>query len=401
MRTLWNLAFLVAVLCARAGAEGADFPSRLLSSEIAGQAADREMVYGPRQALMLTAPEGAKQRPSVDPISRIPFDGACHVYLYDAGAYTRQFIVHVENRQHLPLARRAGRFLSLLWGMADRRFGRLRARLREGVVEVWLVRSGEPGGELEQNNLYVYNVLTDRKGIEWARELAHEYGHYLLPGASGYLEPENWSNGVLGERLFLRWLRDEVKSEWIDASEVPFVKIDDLRDYCAKQVTPLIEQVRTGGVDETIIKRTNRRAMDAFTGLMLYADATYGGDSIVRMLDFLPRPHTGRVGGTEFLSAFVRWTGSQATFTVRVVPNRPTMVYLHSGSYRITQVAANSGGVRPVGKPPEPRTWTARIDSTGWQAVKFPGDLPLKWELQRSSMKQSAGPISAATLSPQ
>jgi hypothetical protein len=401
MRALRNLTFLVVVLSVRAGAEGTDFPTRLFPSEIAGLSADREMVYGPRQALMLTAPDGVKHNSAVDPITRIPFYGACHVYLNDTGVYTRQFIIHVESRQHLPLAHRAGRFLSLLWGMAERRFGRLRARLREGVVEVWLVRSGEPGGELEQNNLYVYNVLTDRKGIEWARELAHEYGHYLLPGASGYTEPENWSNGVLGERLFLRWLRDDVKTERIDPSEVPFVKIDDLRDYCAKQVTPLIEQVRTAGVDESIVRGTNRRAMDAFTGLILYADATYGGDSTVRMLDFLPRPHTGRAGGMEFLNAFVRWTGSQSTFTMRVVPNKPTMVYLHSGSYRITQIAANPGGIRTAAKPAEPRTWTANIEATGWQAVKFPGDLPLRWERQQSAMKRSAGPVSAASPSPQ
>ena len=69
------------------------------------------------------------------------------------------------------------------------------------------------------------------------------------------------------------------------ATEVPFVKPSDLLDYCSKQVTPLIEQVRSGGTDASVIKGVDKRAMNAFTGLILYVDSTYGSEAVLRMLE--------------------------------------------------------------------------------------------------------------------
>ena len=50
-------------------------------------------------------------------------------------------------------------------------------------------------------------IDTSKPQAEACRELAHEYGHAVLPAIGGFKSPEDWANGYLGERLFLRWLR--------------------------------------------------------------------------------------------------------------------------------------------------------------------------------------------------
>src|SRR5262249_23113110 len=151
-----------------------------------------------------------------DPKEISLFRALCKVEIADGGGYVQRFRIHSPERAFTPISKKAGRFLALLWGMANRRFGRDCSRLRDDAIDVWLTSTGEAGGEQLNSSVYLYNINADRSGIEWARELAHEYGHYLLPGASGYTSPENWSNGLLGERLFLSWLKDDLDSSRID-----------------------------------------------------------------------------------------------------------------------------------------------------------------------------------------
>ncbi len=294
-----------------------------------GATTDSEEVFGPSRARLTMIGEGATAK---DPKDNGLFRAACKVEISDKEGYPTRFIVHLPERGFAPMGKKAGRFLSILWGMANRRFGRECARLRESSIDVWMTASGEAGGEQVNTNLYIYNVNSDRSGIEWARELAHEYGHYLLPGTSGYTSPENWSNGLLGERLFLSWLLDDVNSSRIDPDEVPFVKQADLADYCAKQVEPLIDQVRNSGADRSILQRMDKLGMNALSGLFLYADTTYGSGSLMRMLEFLPRERSGKIRGVDFLDGLIGWLNQATEFFVVAPGNRPVKVLIPSGT---------------------------------------------------------------------
>ena len=177
-----------------------------------------------------------------DPLFGGQYTTATSVYVREGTQWWLRFTVHCALRDDLPLARNVGRLLGAIWRQAGVRFGTLCARLRERPVDVWLSRSGAAGGEHWRTDIYLLDIGSPRTGIEWAREVAHEYGHYLLPGASGYTDPESWANGVLGERLFLWWLQRAAQAGSADAASLPFVSRADLDDYAAKQVTPLIDR---------------------------------------------------------------------------------------------------------------------------------------------------------------
>ena len=144
-----------------------------------------------------------KSTVSLDPKMNAAYTADCKVYISENGLYVLRFILHVPDSDGIPMAMRAGRYYALLWRIIDNHVGTLCANLRKVPIDVWLTRYGDPGGEQFRNNIYLYNYMYPRKGVEWAREFAHELGHYLLPGASGYTDPESWSNGILGKELIL------------------------------------------------------------------------------------------------------------------------------------------------------------------------------------------------------
>src|SRR5205807_841719 len=93
-----------------------------------------------------------------------------------------------------------------------------------GIVDVYLCWGGTPGGEqrfdiekvgkpprqIDVNTIYIYDLASFKDPVEMAREVAHEYGHAVLPPVGGFGEPEDWGNGDAGERVFMRWLSEEM-----------------------------------------------------------------------------------------------------------------------------------------------------------------------------------------------
>lgn len=337
-----------------------------------------EVVHGAAAPLArLVVPEAAPPPAPRDPKFDAPYSAVCYVEVAENGEMVRRFAVHTPGADTLPLARKAGRFMALLWSAANRRFGTLASGLRRKPVDVWLSGSGsnDAGGEQLRTNIYVYDVLSERTGIEWARELAHEYGHYLLPGASGYTSPESWANGVLGERLFLGWLRDDAAAGRIPASELPFVTPADLDDYCEKQVTPLVERMQASGPDAELLARTDKRGMDAFTALLLYADRTYGGASLMDLLYYLPSNAGAGARGRDFLDAFTASIAARDRFDITLPASGAAMLYLPAGTYRVSW---KGGAGRLVAAAPAQVShgadgWTVRMPSASWRAVGVTG----------------------------
>ena len=56
-------------------------------------------------------------------------------------------------------------------------------------------------------DIVFFKVAEPRSEAEWMRQLAHEYGHVVLPPFNGFLPPlEPFGNGVLGETLAMTWI---------------------------------------------------------------------------------------------------------------------------------------------------------------------------------------------------
>ena len=261
-------------------------PAQLLPSAVDMQDADKEVVAAPAPGLLLI-PHGPQQ--VTDEKYKQRYHAACYVYVGELSAgsssgqpvnYIRRFVVHAPETDSLPLVKRAARCLLLLYGLNT-------SRLRTDhpfhqSVDVWLSGQGlsssspDAGGEQFKNQIYIFNIFADRRPVEWVRELAHEYGHYILPGVSGFKAPEEWANGVLGERLFLRWMNEEIKAGKIKADDIPFAKQEDIAEYVAKQDTPLIQRIARDGITESAFAKRDAGAMDLYTGLALYSDAVNG-----------------------------------------------------------------------------------------------------------------------------
>jgi hypothetical protein len=235
------------------------------------------------------------------------------------------------------------------------------------TVDVWLTEQApanqgdDVGGEQYKNQIYIYNITAERRPIEWAREVAHEYGHYSLPGVTGFIAPEPWANGVLGERLYLKWLADDLRSGVLHMDDVPFVGSDQLNEYIVRQVTPLIGRIATArdGFDAAPLARKDAAAMDHYTALALYLDAVYGSSMLASAMQYTePKAGNTFVLAPDFLRgalAALRGATELDITPPSLIEGKPTptfLIYLPAGEWMITK----QGGVQ---------TWQLRADNKG------------------------------------
>jgi hypothetical protein len=308
------------------------------------------------------------------------YHAVCYMYVGERQAgdasgalarYIRRFAIHAPGRDALPLIRRVAQLLLLIYGENH-------ARLHfdhpyNDTVDVWLTLRSvgdagtDVGGEQFKNQIYIYNIAAERSPIEWAREVAHEYGHYALPGISGFKEPEEWANGVLGERLFLKWLNEDLRLGVLRPDELPFVSEAQLAEYINKQVTPLVRRIALAhdGYDGAALTRRDAAAMDNYTALALYVDTVYGspmllnalqytepkaGSTFVLAPDFLRGVLAALRGATELTISPPILSGERTTDTI--------MVYLPAGEWTVSaqgpirswEVRTEGKGVHPEGK---------------------------------------------------
>lgn len=280
---LWALCLLLPLASRRTLADDALPPSELATSQVTAVRADKDVLEGAFPGLLLTV---RAHEPIFDTRYHQPYRATCCVYVKGrspgSSDYSRRFLVHVPDAEALPTAKRVARMLVLLQG-------EVQARLRSDhpgryrTVSVWLTRrverelSPDTAGEQFKDQIYVYNLFADRRAIEWGREIAHEYGHFaLVPGAFGFTAPEEDSNGVLGERLFLKWLWSDLHAGRLQAQELPFLTPDQIDTYIGLQVTPLQRRIAQDGPDARLLARRDGDGMDYYTGLMLYFDTLYG-----------------------------------------------------------------------------------------------------------------------------
>jgi hypothetical protein len=286
-----------------------------------------------------------------------------------SGSYVRRFAVHAPERDLLGLSRKVATFLAVLWGLADARLGRLNARLRAGALDVYLCRDGAGGGEQSRRSVYVFDVVANRSDLEWARTLAHEFGHFVLPGPSGFTEPESWSNGLLGERLFLGWLRDELTARPEGVSAVPFVDRDDLVEYCARQTDALVARMCARGPDRALLAGADSRAMDEATALLLHAARVHGPAVLQEVLVYLPARPKREPTALDFVAAYEAWcAGSGVRKTAFVAGVQCT--YIPAGRHDVSVEAGPIEGIAAEGlevsRGPD-GGWRVIASKSGWR----------------------------------
>lgn len=156
------------------------------------------------------------------------------------------------------------------------------------AVTVYLCFGGDPGGEqiFEADNqnggkkvddIYFYDLNSLTDPVETVREVAHEYGHAVLPPLGGsYTAPEAWANGYLGEKLYLSYLA-QARSEGRLAREETFGATEAaLHAWVRKNVDPLVEDALVNGPRPALLAGKGKASMDAALGLALAAAQVYG-----------------------------------------------------------------------------------------------------------------------------
>jgi hypothetical protein len=182
----------------------------------------------------------------------------------------------------------AARMLLRLWDMNHRRLRFDHAPIYNfRIVDFYLAAGGPAGGEQlfdedeeggirrKVNTIYIYRVQTFTLPIEMAREVAHEYGHACLPPVGGFQEPEDWANGYLGEKLYLRWLRDEIRAERLWVGDAMGASLEQLDEWVRAHVDPLVVEASARPPDFALLRGRGKRAMDAYLGLKLYVESLF------------------------------------------------------------------------------------------------------------------------------
>jgi hypothetical protein len=310
---------------------------------------------------------------ATDPIYRKPFSRAVYVYAPSAadGKLVRRVVIHHEPESRDDAAR-AARLIARLLRLHAERFARTPTFPREAdAAQVWLLpeqpgaASGSPalGGETRDANVYVFGTGTKRSPLEWARTLAHEWGHLTLPAARGFTEPETDAAGLLGERLHFKWLREDARRAKSAPSD-DFLTADGPDLYYKRQVAPLIARFAEGGPSAKALTGDGAAAMDYYCGAVLACDDAFGPALTGRALFAIEG-----VRPADFLAAMSATVARADAVSVRL----PAWVPLSRTRYVVAPApGGGSGAVRAgttsvtVGGPGA----TLRVTSSGWRWMR-------------------------------
>ncbi|HWA83086.1 MAG TPA: hypothetical protein VG820_06635, partial [Fimbriimonadaceae bacterium] len=84
----------------------------------------------------------------------------------------------------------------------------------------------------------------------------------------GFKQPEVWADGYLGEKLFLKWLKNDIAAGRLTSDDAMGAGLDKLSAWVAKNVDPLIDQAAYQEPVPALINES-KGGMDDFIGLAL------------------------------------------------------------------------------------------------------------------------------------
>ncbi len=235
-----------------------------------------------------------------------------------------------------------------------------------GLVDFYLCWGGTPGGEqlrgedldglgrrYQVNTIYIYDLATFSEPVEMAREVAHEYGHAILPAVGGFETPEDWANGYLGERIFLRWLAKDVSSKALHPLDSMGASGEALSAWVKTNVDPLVKAVSLSGPDGKVLRSKGQTAMDMYMGLALYAEDLFGSNLLGRAMKL-----NGATRPADFPGSLVQAVSEKPQWTIKPLAG-PFWIPVGKGK------VVGATVVKQVGD------W-AQIEAKGPVTLKFP-----------------------------
>jgi hypothetical protein len=226
--------------------------------------------------------------------------------------------------------------------------------VNKGIIDFYLAFGGEAGGEYMQgqdvlpdnsvttvSTIYIYDIRSFTKPIEMAREVAHEYGHAVLPAVGGYTSPEFWANGYLGEKFFMRILRDQYKKNLIGPDDAMGATLTQLDNWVKVNVDPLVVRTATTAPSVAQLADKGKPGMDAYMGLVLYADTIFPPSVLTRSMLIM-----GSQEAKDYPDALLRATQEMPKITLAIpdyLKDKPIWIPLGKGKVAQAQVLARSG----------------------------------------------------------
>ena len=234
-------------------------------------------------AAQIRMDEGVLLQPKRSPSQRQEFLYRATGLVDIDGSVPRFRIFSQTEETHLRLAGPVARELLRIWQLSYAHFGRDHAvKYNKQLVDVYLCEKGDPGGEQlfgldpdsrkDVNAIFIYDLKSFTNPFEMCREIAHEYGHATLPPVGGYTEGESWINGDLGEMIYLRSLRDELKGGLITTEDTMGASLGDLQSWVEKEADPLILASATRSPGENM-QKTNAAGRSSFLGFASYVQS--------------------------------------------------------------------------------------------------------------------------------
>lgn len=134
------------------------------------------------------------------------------------------------------------------------------------------------------NTIYIYDTSSFTDPVEMAREVAHEYGHATWPPVGGFKDPEEWADGYLAEKIFLRWIRDSLASKQLEPADAMGATKAGLDTWIKMHVDPLIDRAAVTEPTSALLADPSATGMNAFIGLAIYLDTLYSDHVLWRSL---------------------------------------------------------------------------------------------------------------------
>ncbi len=187
------------------------------------------------------------------------------------------------------------RMLLRLWDMNVERL-RLghNPEFHRGLVDVYLCYGGKAGGEQlfdqefepdpknpgktiawKANTIYIYDLPSFTDPVEMAREVAHEYGHATWAPIGGFQQPEEWANGYLAEKVFLRWMRDAIARGDLTPDDAMGATKEGLDKWLAVNFDPLMLKAAQQLPTPALLSDKSEAGMNAYLGLALYIETLF------------------------------------------------------------------------------------------------------------------------------
>jgi hypothetical protein len=127
-----------------------------------------------------------------------------------------------------------------------------------------------------------YRMGEARSEGEWLRQLAHEYGHVVLPPFDGFEPPlEPFGNGKLGETLALLWAAQlpiaQMLPPNLSSSDEDGARLTaQLDGYVTREIAPALQLWNTSGPQSPLRHSGASDGLRYLRGLAVYVERVYG-----------------------------------------------------------------------------------------------------------------------------